>query len=93
MLEGMRVLELASFYIGPFCTQVLADLGADVIKVEPPFGEPLRFYDAIFAVFSRNKKSVVIDLKNEKGREKFMDLARSVDVIVEGFRPGGCEEA
>lgn len=88
MLEGMRVLELASFYIGPFCTQILADLGADVIKVEPPFGEPLRFYDAIFAAFNRNKKSVVIDLKNEKGREKFMDLARGVDVIVEGFRPG-----
>jgi len=86
MLKGMRVLELASFYIGPFCTQILADLGADVIKIEPPFGEPLRFY--VFAAFNRNKKSVVIDLKSEKGREKFMDLARSVDVIVEGFRPG-----
>jgi len=88
MLEGMRVLELAQFYIGPFCTQILSDLGAEVIKVEPPFGEPLRFYDAVFAAFNRNKKSVVIDLKSEKGREKFMDLARSVDVIVEGFRPG-----
>jgi len=88
MLKGMRVLELASFYIGPFCTQILSDLGAEVIKVEPPFGEPLRFYDVFFVAFNRNKKSVVIDLKGEKGREKFMELARDVDVVVEGFRPG-----
>ena len=88
MLAGMRVLELASFYIGPFCTQILADLGAEVIKVEPPFGEPLRFYDVFFAAFNRNKRSVVIDLKSERGREKFMELAKDVDVVVEGFRPG-----
>ena len=88
MLEGMRVLELAQFYIGPFCTQILSDLGAEVIKVEPPFGEPLRFYDVMFAAFNRNKKSVVIDLKSKRGKERFMELVKEVDVVVEGFRPG-----
>jgi crotonobetainyl-CoA:carnitine CoA-transferase CaiB-like acyl-CoA transferase len=88
MLNGVRVVEVASFYPAPFCTQILAMLGAEVIKVEPPQGEPARLLDAVFAALNRGKKSVTINLKSEEGRKKFFELAKDADVIVESFRPG-----
>ncbi len=88
MLEGMRVLELAYFYPGPYCTQILAELGAEVIKIEPPTGDPMRYRSEMFAALNRNKKSVVLNLKEEEDRNKFYDLASKSDVVVEGFRPG-----
>ena len=88
MLSGVRVVEVASFYPAPFCTQILAMLGAEVIKVEPPQGEPARLLDVVFAALNRGKKSVALNLKSEEGRKEFLDLARNADVIVESFRPG-----
>jgi crotonobetainyl-CoA:carnitine CoA-transferase CaiB-like acyl-CoA transferase len=88
MLEGIRVIEIAPFYPGPFCTQILAEHGAEVIKVEPPSGDPMRAKPEVFAAINRNKKSVVIDLKEESGVKSFLELASNSDVLVEGFRPG-----
>uniref|UniRef100_A0A7C2NHR2 CoA transferase n=1 Tax=Archaeoglobus fulgidus TaxID=2234 RepID=A0A7C2NHR2_ARCFL len=88
MLENVRVVEVAAFYPGPFCCQILKILGADVIKVEPPGGEPGRMLDAVFAAMNHGKRFVFLDLKTEDGHEKFMKLAESADVLVEGFRPG-----
>ncbi len=88
MLEGMRVVELAYFYPGPYCTQILAELGAEVIKIEPPSGDPMRYRSEIFAAFNRNKRSVVLNLKEKDNLKKFYDLVRESDVVVEGFRPG-----
>jgi len=88
MLEGMRVIEMAYFYPGPYCTQMLAELGAEVIKVEPPDGDPIRYRREIFAALNRNKRSLVLNLKEEEDRQKFLELVAEADVVVEGFRPG-----
>jgi crotonobetainyl-CoA:carnitine CoA-transferase CaiB-like acyl-CoA transferase len=88
MLEGIRVIEIAPFYPGPFCTQILAEHGAEVIKVEPPSGDPMRAKPEIFAAINRNKKSVVIDLKEKSGLRSFFKLVKNSDILVEGFRPG-----
>ncbi|RLI83228.1 CoA transferase [Archaeoglobales archaeon] len=88
MLNGIRVIEIAPFYPGPFCTQILAEHGAEVIKVEPPAGDPMRFNEEMFAAINRNKKSVVLNLKEEKDLKAFFELVKRSDVIVEGFRPG-----
>ncbi len=88
MLEGMKVIELAYFYPGPYCTQILAELGAEVVKIEPPSGDPMRYRSEIFAALNRNKKSVVLNLKEKEDLEKFYELVKKSDVIVEGFRPG-----
>jgi crotonobetainyl-CoA:carnitine CoA-transferase CaiB-like acyl-CoA transferase len=95
-LEGLRVLDLSWFLPGPYLTTSLADHGATVIKVEPPGeGDPgrhIRPMDARTSVFFRNmgrgKKSVVLDLKSERGRADLFRLAREADVLVESFRPG-----
>lgn len=95
-LEGVRVLDLTRVMSGPFCTAMLADLGAEVIKVEMPgFGEEGRhfapFRDGIstyFLLLNRGKKSVAIDLKTEAGVDLARQLARSSDVVIENFRPG-----
>ncbi len=95
-LVGLRVLELGHYIAGPFCTRVLADLGAEVVKVEPPSGDPVRGWGATagghpvwFSVHGRNKLSVVLDLKRE--RETALRLAGRADVLVENFRPGQLE--
>ena len=92
-LVGLRVLELGHYVAGPFCTRILADLGAEVVKVEPPGGDPVRGWGAAkdghpvwFSVHGRNKLSVVLDLKRE--RETALRLAARADVLVENFRPG-----
>jgi crotonobetainyl-CoA:carnitine CoA-transferase CaiB-like acyl-CoA transferase len=95
-LSGIRVVDLTRILAGPFCTQLLADLGAEVIKVEPPGrGDPVRGQGAIrdglswyFAQFNRNKKSLTLDLYTEEGRAVLADLIRRADVLVENYRPG-----
>jgi formyl-CoA transferase len=98
-LEGVRVLDLSQFEAGPSCTEALAWLGAEVVKVEnPKSGDPGRtvlsepdkdsFY---FLVFNANKKSVTIDLKSGAGKKLVLDLARKADVFVENFAPGAIE--
>jgi crotonobetainyl-CoA:carnitine CoA-transferase CaiB-like acyl-CoA transferase len=95
-LAGLIVLEVASYVSGPFAGMLLSDLGAQVIKIEPPEGDPFRGwgkseYSATFGSLNRNKRSVVLDLKVEHGREKLRKLATRADVLVENFRPGTLE--
>ncbi len=95
-LAGIRVLDFSSVVSGPLCTQVLGDLGADILKVEAPRGDIARMLgppfragmSGTFAQFNRNKRSVVVDLKRPEGQEVARRLARDVDVLVENFRPG-----
>ena len=90
-LHGLRVLELTHVMAGPFCGQVLADMGADVIKVEPPgSGDSSRHSmgTGAFLAVNRNKRSVALDLKDDAHREAFHRLARSADVLLENNRPG-----
>ena len=99
LLDDIRVLDFTHVYFGPYCTMILADLGAEVIKVEPPWGEVARFYpplvggvSPVFLYFNRNKKGIVLNLKHPKGREIALELARRCDVIVENFKPGTMEK-
>jgi len=96
-LSGIRVLEMTQVMAGPFCGQVLADLGADVVKVEPPggestrrsFGFPLHGDDsAAFLAVNRNKRSIVLDLKQAQDQRAFHSLVRTADVVLENYRPG-----
>jgi formyl-CoA transferase len=92
-LTGLTVLEVASYVSGPFAAMLLSDLGADVIKIEPPEGDPFRGwgksdYSATFGSLNRNKRSVVLDLKTQDGRERLRQLAARADILVENFRPG-----
>ena len=94
-LAGIRVVDLTTFLSGPYATQILADLGADVVKIEPPAGDssrhiPPHFIDGDSAYFhsaNRNKRSVVADLKDEDGRKLLRSLLAVADVIVENYRP------
>jgi crotonobetainyl-CoA:carnitine CoA-transferase CaiB-like acyl-CoA transferase len=76
---------------GALCTLVMADFGADVIKVEPPGGDPFRFQPAWIS-WNRGKKGVVLDLRTTEGRERALDLIGAADVLVESFRPGDMAE-
>ena len=95
-LEGVRVLDLTTVMAGPYCTMVLGDMGADVIKVENfPEGDSSRRFDPkvngesyCFAVLNRNKKSIALNMKEPRGKDAFMKLAAKADVITENFRPG-----
>ncbi|MFJ8931985.1 CaiB/BaiF CoA transferase family protein [Streptomyces sp. NPDC102364] len=89
-LTGKRVLDLSRLLPGPYATSMLADLGADVIKVESQgTGDPLRVVAPdLFAALNRNKRSVTLDLRTPDGRTAFLDLVRTADAVVESFRPG-----
>ncbi|MCY1289162.1 Acetyl-CoA:oxalate CoA-transferase [compost metagenome] len=102
-LAGLRVLDLTQMLAGPFCTQLLADHGAEVIKIEPPAGDTTRksgpfraddrerAYGGYFQSVNRNKRSLVLDLKKESAREVFLALAARADVVVENYRAGVME--
>ncbi|TVL93026.1 CaiB/BaiF CoA-transferase family protein [Streptomyces sp. SAJ15] len=89
-LAGVRVVELAGIGPGPFAAMLLADLGADVVRVDRPGGAGLRI-DPAYDVTNRNKRSVLIDLKSEQGTAAVLDLAQRADVLIEGYRPGVAE--
>lgn len=100
-LAGVRVLDMSRYIAGPYCGQLLAYLGAEVIKVEPPGkGDPMRTlskyeaggYSAHFAAGNASKASVAIDLRSEAGRALFLDLVKHSDVVIENFRPGIMEK-
>jgi succinyl-CoA--D-citramalate CoA-transferase len=99
-LEGVRVVEMGSLLAGPFCGQLLADFGAEVIKIEPPGkGDPMRVWGrhrkegrTLWSpIIARNKKSVTLNLREEQGQELARRLIASADVVVENFRPGTLE--
>ncbi|MEO8297291.1 MAG: CoA transferase [Burkholderiales bacterium] len=95
-LHGLRVLDLTQMMAGPMCTMLLGDLGADIIKVEPPEGDAIRRTgdtqiggETDYQLsLNRNKRSIVLDLKTDAGRGAVQQLARQVDIVVENFRPG-----
>ena len=99
-LQGIKVIELGQLIAGPFCTRVLAEFGAEVVKVEPPRGgDPLRTWRKLYQGTSlwwyaqaRNKKSITLDLKQPEAQEIVRQLATGADILVENFRPGAMEK-
>ena len=95
-LEGLRVLDMSQYLPGPFATRLLADMGADVVKVEPPGGEPGRHFDLegkpgvspFWRVLNAGKTAVTLDLKSESGRNTLSTLIAAADVLLESYRPG-----
>lgn len=95
ILSGLRVLEIGHYVAAPFCTRLLGDLGADVIKVEPRTGDPIRQWgenigghSLWWSMHGRNKRSITLDLKASKARDVVLRLVKECDVVVENFRPG-----
>src|ERR1700693_785349 len=86
-LDGVRILDLSWGIAGPGGVLLLAEQGADVIKVEPPDGDPFRAYHGA-AVWNRSRRSVTVDLQSPAGLQAFEELVRDADVLVESFRPG-----
>ena len=94
-LQGIRVLDLTRVLSGPYCTMLLADMGAEVIKIESPRGDDSRAYppfdkgiSAYYANLNRNKKSIKLDLHDEKAKDVLRKLIKVSDVFVENFKPG-----
>lgn len=96
-LAGVRVVELGQYIAGPFASKLLADLGAEVIKVEAPEGDPMRRWEGTggyspqFAAYNRNKSGVTLDLKSEEGLAELLALVADADVLLDNFRPGVAE--
>jgi len=97
-LSGIKIIETASYVTGPFASQLLADMGAEVVKIEEPKrGDPFRGwgernYAATFCSLNRNKKSVTLDLRTEEGRDVVLELAKNADALIQNFRPGVMEK-
>ncbi len=95
-LHGVRVIDLSQYAPGPFATRQLADLGADVIKIEPPQGDPMRFFmhrethqvSPIYRHLNRGKRICKLDLKTEQGKNKLRRLLGDADILLESYRPG-----
>ncbi|MEE2777594.1 MAG: CoA transferase [Acidobacteriota bacterium] len=102
-LEGLRIVDLTQMLAGPYCTMLLADLGADVVKVEPPGGDMTRYsgpflegdeekaYGGYFGSINRNKRSIVLDLKSDDGKQALREMVRQAPVVVENYRAGVME--
>src|ERR1700753_2899862 len=94
VLDGVRIVEMGTYITGPAAAMHLADLGADVIKVErPETGDPFRafkggLYSPHFQTYNRNKRSIALDTTNPADLEVFYDLIRTADVFIQNFRPG-----
>lgn len=88
LLAGLRVLDLTMWRPGPYATQLISQLGGDVLKVEPPGGEPMRMFPSHFELLNQHKRSIVLDLKNRADRHRCVELAAGAEVFVEGYRPG-----
>ncbi|MCB0943376.1 MAG: CoA transferase, partial [Mycobacterium sp.] len=99
-LDGIRVIEMGQLLAGPFTGTILAYFGAEVIKIEPPTGDPVRGWRLLdengmafwWRSLGRNKKSVTLDLKSERGQQLAKELIKTADVVVENFRPGMMEK-
>ena len=99
-LEGLRVVDLSRYIAGPYCAMLLGDMGADVIKVEPPgrgehsraFGPFVEGESLYTMVFNRNKRSLTLDLRSDRGKDLLRDLLRDADILVENFVPGTLEK-
>ncbi|MFZ5967563.1 MAG: CaiB/BaiF CoA transferase family protein [Bacillota bacterium] len=99
-LEGIKVLDLTRVLAGPYATMVMADMGADIIKIEAPgvgddsrqFGPYVGNESAYFMSLNRNKRSIVLNLKEEKAKDLFREMVKKADVVVENFRPGTMEK-
>lgn len=98
-LQGCRVLDLSQYLPGPYATRLLADLGADVVKVEPPGGDPMRSFifldddglSPLYKQVNAGKTVIRLDLKSESGRDRFTELVKAADVLLESYRPGVME--
>jgi CoA:oxalate CoA-transferase len=90
-LAGFRVLDFGHYIPGPYAAMLLAEQGAEVIKIEPPGGDPLRSEKG-FVVLNRSKKGMVIDLKKDEGKKIARDLIRKADVVIENFKPGKADQ-
>jgi crotonobetainyl-CoA:carnitine CoA-transferase CaiB-like acyl-CoA transferase len=90
-LDGVRVVDFTSFIAGPFCPRLLADLGAEVLKIEVPGGDPFRYVQYGFVGWNRGKRSVVLDVKTANGARAMRALTRTSDVVVDNVRPGVME--
>jgi crotonobetainyl-CoA:carnitine CoA-transferase CaiB-like acyl-CoA transferase len=93
-LEGIRVLDVASILAGPYGATMLADMGADVIKIEPPRGDESRYFgprvgvdSGVFVGLNRDERGLVLDLAQPSGREVYIRLLKTADVVVENLRP------
>lgn len=99
-LDNIKVLDLTRVLAGPYATMILGDLGADIIKIEMPgtgddsraFGPYVKDESAYFMSLNRNKRSITLNLKNQKGKETFIEMVKKADVVVENFRPGTMEK-
>jgi len=99
-LAGIKIVDLTRVLGGPYCTQILGDHGADVIKIEPPQGDEVRDWgppfhegDASYYIgLNRNKRSIALDLSNKKGREVLLHLLEGADVLIENYKPGSMEK-
>jgi len=98
-LEGLKVIELGQLIAGPFAAKILGEFGADIIKVEPPGGDPLRKWRYVYqgtsvwwAAHARNKRSITLDLRQTEGQEVIKKLVKDADILIENFRPGQMEK-
>src|SRR5690554_2890749 len=93
-LSGIRVIDLTAMVMGPYCTQIMADMGADVIKVEPPAGDNTRYISVgpepglggVFVNVNRGKRSIVLDLRSEEGKNALRELVKTGDVFIHSMR-------
>ena len=99
-LDGVRIVEMTSVVLGPYACQILGDLGAEIIKIEPPTGDsnrnlgPYRTHSDMASLFincNRNKRSLVLDLKSDNGRAAVLKIIEKADVVIHNFRPGAMQ--